>query len=161
MAKETTEKPLPKVSILDRRLAHPFGAPSVPITLKTKGQWAMRVVYAKLRSGRLHQMEQAGWVFVTPKEIDGRPEDLGFRAVDDRLVKGEHGDEVLMKMPQKDFDAIQMRKAEINLKNLGSSQTRDSVAQATAVKFGPEAGDTVHANLEISDGRAPEELENA
>jgi hypothetical protein len=152
-------KTLPKVSVIERRLAHPFGAPSVPITLKDGGAWAIRIANDKVRSGRVHQMVGLGWVFVEAGEIDGTPEDFGFRAVKGRLVRGEHGEEVLMKMPQADFDAIQNRKAEINLKNLGSKQTKDAVAQATAVEYGSEAGDTVFKNIDIKDGRERVELE--
>lgn len=154
-------KKLPKISVLDRRLKHPFGAPSVPITLKDGQLWAIRVANDKVRTGRVHQMVQMGWTFVQPDEIDGLPADFGFRAMDTRLVRGEHGDEVLMKMPQADFDAIQNAKAQINLKNLGSKQTKDAVAQATAVEYGPEAGDTVFSKIEVTDGRERSELEDA
>lgn len=153
-------KKLPKVSVLDRRLANPFGAPSVPITLKTPGQWAIRIVSAKVRPGRLHDMTaNKGWVYVTADELDGRPEDLGFRADADRVVRGEHGDEVLMKMPQEDYDAIQKAKAQANLRGLGKKQTRDSVAQDTAVAFGSEAGDAVHNAIDVTDSRERVELE--
>jgi len=156
----TEKKPLPKVSVLERRLAHPFGAPSVPITLKTPGDWAVRIAHTTVRSGRIYQMKKNGWDFVQAKEIDGRPEEFGFRVLDDRLVRGEHGEEVLMKMPQADYDAISDAKAAINLKNLGSKQTRDAVAQETAVKFGSEAGDAVHANIQIEDSRERVELDD-
>lgn len=151
-------KKLPKVSVLDRRLAHPFGAPSVPITLK-EGDWAIRVANDRVRTGRVHQMVNMGWLFVEAGEIDGTPSDFGFRELDGRLVRGEHGEEVLMKMPQADYDAIQDAKARLNLKNLGAKQTRDAVAQETAVKFGSEAGDTVHQNIEVNDSREQVELE--
>ena len=51
-----TEKKLPKVSILDRRLKNPFGSGTVPITLKTPGQWEVRWVYSKLRAGHVFDM---------------------------------------------------------------------------------------------------------
>jgi hypothetical protein len=154
MAKKTAT--LPKVSVIDRRLAHPFGAPSVPITLKDGQPWAIRVVNDRVRTGRVYQMTGMGWTFVEASEIDGRPADFGFREIDGRLVRGEHGEEVLMKMPQADYDAVQHAKARINLKNL---QKRDAVAQEVAEKFGPEAGDTVHQNIEISDSREQVELD--
>ncbi len=156
MAKE--KKALPKVSVLDRRLANPLGAPSQPITLKTPGLWAVRIVSSTVRTGRLHDMtHNKGWLYVEPDELDGTPDELGFRAKDGRLVRGEHGEEVLMKIPQADYEAIQEAKARINLRNLGK---KDSVAQATAQKFGSEAGDTVYgASLEVTDSRERVELE--
>lgn len=154
------KKPLPKVSVLDRRLANPFGAPSTPVTLKTPGQWAIRIVNSTMRAGRLHDMTHAkGWAYVTPDELDGTPDELGFRALDGRLVRGEHGEEVLMKMLQSDYDQIQDAKGRLNLKNLGGDKTRSSVAQKTAQQFGSQAGDEVYDNIKITDGREQVELE--
>lgn len=137
-------KALPKVSILDRRLANPFGAGTVPITLKTPGQWEIRWVYSKLRAGRLHDVtHNKGWVFVEPGELDGSPDEYGLTAKDNRLVRGDHGDEVLMKMPAADFAKIQAAKRDYNLKELGKKQMAESAAQATAQQHGSEAGDSV------------------
>ena len=155
------KKQLPKVSVIDRRLAHPFGAPSVPITMKDGQQWAIRIANDKVRAGRVHQMGQLGWTSVEPSEIDGTASDYGLRVMDGRLVRGEHGEEVLMKMPQADYDAIADRKAELNLKALGSAATKASVAQATSQEFGDQAGETVFKNIEVSDGRVLEEMEPA
>lgn len=153
-------KALPKVSVLERRLANPFGTPSVPITLKTPGQWAIRIVNSTMRTGRLHDMTaNKGWVYVTAAELDGTPADLGFRQVEDRLVRGEHGEEVLMKMLQSDFDQIQEAKSRANLKQLGSKQTREMVTQKTAQTYGDEAAGTVHDNIKIEDSREAVELE--
>lgn len=151
------KKQLPKVSVLDRRLANPFGAPSVPITLKTPGDWTVRIVHSNVRAGRLHDMTtNKGWVYVEPSELDGSPMDLGFRVVDNRIVRGEHGEEVLMKISQADFDAIQDAKANMNLKALGSKQTVERAAQATATEYGSEAGDKVFANISVQDSRVNE-----
>lgn len=161
MAK-AAEKKLPKVSIIDRRLQNPFGAPSIPITLKTAGKWAVRWVYAKLRAGRLHDMtHNKGWVFVEPSEIDGTPDEYGLTAKDNRLVRGDHGEEVLMKMPQEDFDRIAKAKSDYNLKQLGKKQMQEAVAQATAKEHGDEAGDSVfnafqHGDVKDSRGIDPE-----
>jgi hypothetical protein len=150
-------KKLPSVSVLDRRLANPFGAPSIPITLKTPGEWAIRIVDGTVRAGRLHDMTaNKGYVFVRPDELDGSPADLGFRVVDDRVVRGEHGQEVLMKIPQADYDAIQEAKARVNLRNMGQQTTRDRVAQATSQAFGDQAADTVFSNITVQDSRVNE-----
>ncbi len=157
------KKALPKVSILDRRKLHPFGAPSQSITLKTPGLWATRIINSKSRTGRLHDViHNKGWVYVTPEELDGTPDELGFEAKDGRLVRGEHGEEVLVKMPQQDYDDIQNAKASLNLKNLGAKQMRDAAAQATAVAHGDQAGDRVAAqfqHLDVTDSRERVELE--
>ena len=159
---------LPKVSILDRRMKNPFGSGTVPITLKTEGQWEVRWVYAKLRPGHVYDMvNRKGWVFVEPDELDGASDEYGLTVKDNRLVRGDHGEEVLMKMPQADFDKIQKAKAEHNLGQLGKKQMREAVAQATAQEHGDQAGDTVfdafkHGDIKDTRGVDPDlETESA
>jgi hypothetical protein len=155
-------KSLPKVSIIDRRLANPFGSGSVPITLKTPGQWEIRWVYSKLRAGRVHDMTQnKGWVFVEPDEMDGSPEEFGLVAKDNRLVRGDHGEEVLMKMPRADYLKIQKAKAAYNLKELGQKQMQSAVAQTMAKAHGDEAGESAfnafqHGEVKDSRGVDPD-----
>lgn len=167
MAK-TEKKKLPAVSVLDRRLQNPFAAPSVPITLKTPGNWEVRWVYSKLRPGHLYNMtHHKGWVFIEPSELDGAPDEYGLTAKDNRLVRGDHGEEVLMKMASEDFARITKAKAEYNLKQLGKKQMADAVAQATAKEHGDQAGDTVynafqHGDVKDSRGVDPDlETESA
>jgi hypothetical protein len=155
-------KALPKVSVIDRRMANPFGTGTVPITLKTPGQWEVRWVYSKMRPGHLYQMtHQKGWVFVEPGELDGSPDEYGLTAKDNRLVRGDHGEEVLMKMPLEDFKKIQKAKAEYNLKELGQKQMQSAVAQATAKQHGDEAGEMAfnafqHGEVKDSRGVDPD-----
>lgn len=150
---------LPVVSIIERRLKHPFGAPSTPITLSTPGLWAIRIVNTTMRTGRLHEVLQKGWTYVTPGELDGRPDELGFRVQDERLVRGEKGEEVLVKMPQDDFDAVNDAKSRLNIKNLGKQQTLEQAATQAGKQFGDQAGETIaKAHIDIVDTRGPEEL---
>lgn len=158
----------PKVSIIDRRLKNPFGTGTVPITLTTPGLWEVRWVYSKLRPGRLYEMtHNKGWVFVEPAELDGSPDEYGLTAKDNRLVRGDHGEEVLMKMPKKDFDKIVAAKTDYNLGQLGKQKMREAVAQATSKEHGDQAGETVydafqHGDITDSRGVDPElETESA
>ena len=154
------QKALPKVSVLERRLAHPFGAPSVPITLKDGQPWAIRIANDGVRTGRVHQVIQLGWTYVLADEIDGRPADFGFRELDGRLVRGEHGEEVLVKMPKADFEKIQQAKADKNLRDLGGSKVKEATAARTAAKFGDEAADTVYnSDMTVTDSRVNIDLE--
>ena len=151
---------LPTVSVRDRRLAHPFGVPSMAITLKTPGEWAIRIVNMHVRTGRLHDMTQKkGWTYVRPEELDGKPDEYGLKAKDGRLVRGEHGEEIIMKMPQADFERIQQAKAALNLRNLGGTQTKAAIQQETALKYGDEAGERVGNAITVTDGRERSELE--
>lgn len=155
------KKDLPTVSIVDRRLAHPFGFPSESITLK-EGQWSIRWFSEAVRSGRIYQAQQMGWEFVIPEELRGTASDISALVVDGRIVRGENANrEVLMKMGKADFDRIQQAKASKNLADLGSSKkTRDVASNAAAAKFGDQAGEAVNrSNMEVTDHRASYDLE--
>jgi hypothetical protein len=157
-----TPKPFPKVSIIDRRMQSPYGVGTVPITLKTPGQWAIRIVYSKLRAGHIYSMtQQKGWVFVEPSELDSTPEEYGFTAKDNRLVRGDHGEEVLMMMPLEDFKRIQQAKTDYNNNELGKKKMQQSAAQAAAKQLGDQAGDGVfnafkHGDVVDTRGLDPE-----
>ena len=154
------KKELPVVSVLERRLLHPFGAPSVPIVMKDGGQWATHWISAEVRSGRVHQAIKMGWVYVLPTDIAGTPEELGFDVRDNRITRGNNGSEVLMKMPLGDFQQIQKAKADQNLANMRGDKIKADTAQRTAVKFGPEAGDAVYnSDLEVKDSRVNIDLD--
>jgi len=157
MAKKAT----PKVSVLERRLENPFGAPSVDIQLK-EGQWALRVINANVRSGRIYEViHHKGWEFVLTDELPMKPEELGFRNLDGHVVRGEKGEEVLVKMPKKMFDDIQQAKAEHNIKGLGKKQTLESAAQMAAAQgLGDQAAETIYrSNMQINDSRVSVDLE--
>lgn len=154
-------KKLPKVSVIERRKRNPFGASSVPITLKGGQAWAIRIINTSIKAGRYHDIvHNKGWLPVQADELDGRPEELGFRVMDDRLVRGEHGEEILMKMPQADFDAIQMAKADHNIKGLGQKRAVEDAANRAAAQFGDQAGDAVYGSqMTVNDSRVAMDLE--
>ena len=156
MAKKT-----PKVSVLERRLENPFGSPSIDIQLK-EGKWALRVINANVRSGRVWDViHNKGWEFVTVDELPAKPEELGFRELDGRVVRGEKAEEVLVKMPLAMFQKIQNAKAAANLKSLGKKQTVEGAAQMAAAQgLGDEAAETIYrSNIQVNDSRVSIDLE--
>ena len=154
------KKDLPVVSVIDRRLQNPFGAPSIDIPLKDGKAWAIRIVDASVRTGRTHQIIQMGWTFITPDDIEGQASDFGFRVMDNRIVRGDHGQEVIVKMPQADFDRIQRAKAEKNLRDLGGQRMKEDVAQRAAKQFGDEAAETIYgSDFDVKDSRVNIDLD--
>lgn len=143
-------KKVPSVSVLDRRLLHPFGSPSVAITLK-EGDYEVRIVDSQSRPGRLHDVRHnKGWEFVTPDELDGSPDEYGFRAMDNRVVRGDNGREVLMKMDRGVYQQILAAKTALNEKAVRPQALREAAAQEVAVQYGSEAGDRVYNHQPIS-----------
>lgn len=154
-------KALPKVSIIDRRMAHPFGFPSQTIELK-EGQWAIRWFSEAVRTGRIYQAQQLGWGFVLPEELRGTPTDIGGIVVDGRVVRGEAANrEVLMKMPRVDFERIQQAKADANLAELKSTKkTKEDAANRAAKELGDEAAESIYnSNMEVMDERRSYDLD--
>lgn len=143
-------KKVPAVSVLDRRLLHPFGSPSVAITLK-EGDYEVRIVDSQSRPGRLHDVRHnKGWEFVTPEELDGTPDEYGFRAMDNRVVRGDNGREVLMKMDRAVYQQILAAKTALNEKGVRPKALREAAAQEVAVQYGSEAGDHVFNHQPIN-----------
>lgn len=154
---------LPKVSVIERRLQNPHGTPSIPITLKTEGEHVVRIVNADMRTARLHEMTHAkGWTFVEPHELDGTPDEYGLEVRNGRLVRGERGQEVLMKMSRSDFDQIQKAKADYNLSQMGAAGTKKRVVKQAEQDLGDEGADTVNRKFDslinITDERGPVDI---
>lgn len=156
------KKAAPKVSVLERRLENPFGSPSLEIQLNDGKPWALRIINANMRSGRVWDViHNKGWEFVSVDELPTKPDELGFREMDGRVVRGERGEEVLVKMPQAHYDAIAKAKAESNLKGLGKKAMQEGAAQMAASQgLGDQAAETIYrSNMTINDSRVSVDLE--
>ena len=157
----TAPKRMPSATVRNR-IAEPFGGSPHEIPLKRK-DLVVRVVDAQLRAGRVHEMTRKGWEFVVPEDIAGTPEDFGFALENERLVRGERGREVLMKMHRADYDAIQMSKAAINTARLKGTRGKSAVLDTVAGKLGPqgdEAASYLDHRLTITDTREAVPLED-
>jgi hypothetical protein len=168
MAKKTTDTApaaksatIPRISVLERRLQNPFGEGSPPIRLKEPG-WTLHVVNGALRPGRYHDVvRNKGWVPVAPEEIEGEAIDFGFDVKDGRVVRGERGQEVLVKMPTADYALIAQAKDDANARQLASKKVKSDLAQKVAATFGDEAGAFAHDSISVNATRSPIPLDDA
>ena len=137
----------PRISVLDRRLKNPFGIPSREIPLRgEKRGWVVRTFCADAEHPNRHfdAVHRLGWVPLGAADLAVSVESLGFvTSADGRIVRGPSGQEVLMAMPQRDYDAVQQAKAQANLRSMKGGAVRDEVTQATAQAHGDEAGETI------------------
>jgi hypothetical protein len=151
-------KHVPRVTILERRLQNPFGEGSTPIRLKEPG-WALHI-FDTSRPGRFHYAKrEKGWEPVTPEDLEGSPEDQGFDILDGKVVRGERGKEVLMKMPQSMYDRIAMRKAEVTNQRNSPARLKSEVMEQTAAQYSDQAASYIDRNVTIKDTRAPVPLD--
>lgn len=155
---ETTTA-LPSISVLERRLQNPFGEGSIPIKMKQPG-WTLHIINASLRSGRYHDVvRNKGWVPVEANEIDGDPADFGFDVKEGRVVRGERGSEVLVKMPTKDYQRIALAKDDVNRRGLGGQAVKKAATEKAAREFGDQAADMVDQNISFNATRGPVPLD--
>lgn len=142
----------PRISVLDRRLKHPFGTPSRDIPLKgQRRNWVIRTFCADAEHPNRHYdaVHRLGWTPLTIEDIAVSVESLGFvRSPDGRIVRGPAGQEVLMAMPREEFEKIQQAKSDANTKSMKAGAVREEVAQKTATEHGSEAGDAIHKHFE-------------
>ena len=94
-----------------------------------------------------------------PEDLDGAPEDLGFDILDGKVVRGERGKEVLMKMPQRMYDAIALRKAEVTNARNSPRQLKSDVMERTAAQYSDQAASYLDRNVTITDTREPVPLD--
>jgi len=149
-----TPKPAPEVpniQVLERRLQHPFGLPSVGITLKTSG-WTSRWFNSAILADKIWRAKEGGWVPVKYNELVD-PDQAGgtSKSPDGHVVRGDKGSEVLMKMPTEYWHKLQQAKIEANMAAMRPGVTKRSVVEAVGNKFGEEAADFVSRTRLVGD----------
>lgn len=127
-----------EISVVERRLrsGSVFSAGSRPIPLNAPETWQVRSVNSQISDSRLYDMQaEKGWVYVTPEDLAVKPEEIGWREQDGRIVRGTHGTEVLMKMRRVDYQAVQALKEDVNRKNtFGDKATKSAVLAAAGAE---------------------------
>lgn len=141
-----TDKPEPRLSVIDRRVAHPFGTPSRQIPLKPElmKSWVVRIFTKSPEHPNRHYaaVHEYGWTLVTVEDLAVSPEEIGYvKGADGAVVAGEKGEHKMFRMLKRDFDRVQKAKSDANTRALRGGKLKDEVAQATARAHGDEAGD--------------------
>ena len=151
-------RPRLPIEVLERRLQNPFGDGSVPIIFKDDG-WRAYIADGN-RTGRVHDLvHRQGYAYVTPEDLAGKPEDYGFDTQEGRVVRGERGREVLLKIPADDFQMIALAKDARNRGKASPGAIKAFIAEQAGAQFGDEAGAFLSRNVELTEHRAPEPLE--
>ena len=163
MAKVTTKVP---ISVVDRRLKSGaiFGLGSKAIPLVEPRQWSLFIANTELSNSRLWEIQaEKGWIYVTPEDLAVKPEEIGFRELDGHIVRGVHGQEVLMKMPQTKYAAVQkMKDAHNRETTYGVEATKRAIANAARAEpgaSGPALAALDRAQLTVIDSTEHVSLE--
>lgn len=152
-----------EISVIDRRLASGsvFSAASRPIPLKEPKRWMLRWVNTTVSPDHLYAMRaDKGWDYVTVDDLDVDPVEVGATILDGKIVKGEKGQEVLMKMPLTDYNKLQKQKDLENRKQLGKKQTKDAIVAAAGAEHGDQAAAFLHqTEIGVQDSRGAMNVE--
>jgi hypothetical protein len=139
---KVTPKKAKAISIVERRLKSGsiFSASSKPVPLVDPDRWTIRIVNSQISDNRIWDMQaDKGWVYAAPSDIAVPLHEIGFREQDGRVVRGQHGHEVVMKMERDDYAAVQKAKdAENRKQTFGAKATKEAILSAAA---GEQDGD--------------------
>lgn len=159
MARTPTKQKAP-ISVVERRLKSGavFGLGSKAIPLIEPERWTLRVINTQLSDARLWEIQaEKGWIYVLPEDLAVKPQEIGFRELDGHVVRGTHGQEVLMKIPRPDYLAVQRAKDVHNRKmTFGTRATKDAIVQAAARSYQDDGSGGLDGS-----GRAADVLDRA
>jgi len=100
-----------------------------------------------------------GWGYAEPSDLACRVDEIGGKEADGRVVRGERGREVLVKMKREDYARVQARKSEMTTaQTFGKKETKDAIVAGAAKEHGDEAAEFLHQNvntLSVTDSRGP------
>lgn len=149
---EAPKKRRPTIDVLERRAQgvgiHGTGAP--PIDLREPG-WQVRWFNAAVKSDHIWAAKhQKGWEPVTPDELADPDQVGGFsKSPDGFVVRGERGQEVLMKMPTDYRTRIEKAKAAENIRNMDPHRQKAQVSEAAGKAMGDEAGTFIQDRMKV------------
>jgi len=153
--KATTPTKTPKISVIERRLqsqsALQEGSVALPLT---DSQWVVRWENSQIRPDHLwHVINVLGWEYAEPSDLACPLEEVGAVARDNRVVRGERGSEVLVKMRASHYTQLQWKKAQENLKRISPTKTKSTVAEAVGQTHGDQAAAFIEGRMNVRDSR--------
>lgn len=143
-----TERNQQTAAILDsdpryrKGIESPFGVASQGIELKDPG-WTVRWFNSAIMADHVWRNKQIGWDEVKPDDLL-HPEQAGAFGVSPSgsIVRGERGQEVLLKIPKEVNKARQLAKTARNLREMKDfDKQKQNMLSAAAANYGSEAAD--------------------
>ena len=158
-----TAKPV-NVSVIERRLqgGNVFRESSQPIPLVEPNVWTLRWENSKISPNHMWDIIHIkGWVYAQPEDLACPVDEIGASLLDGKIVRGERGDEVLMKMLASDYRRVEQRKSEQNmLQTFGKSRLKAAIVSGVAAEHGDQAAAFVSRNVHaitVTDTRGPDD----
>jgi len=150
------------LTVFERRLANPLGKRSRGIPLADRLQhWTVRVFTQDPEHQDRHYeaVHELGYRPCTPDDFDVDVRALGLTVSPEGfVVRGAKGQDMIMRIPTKQYTAIQRAKANANLASVGKQKLREELADVAAKAHGDAAGETIHKTYEQTEIVAPVEV---
>ena len=156
--------PKAKVIVQDRtpiraaiadRVKHPFGRSDMALPLKNPERWQQRAFNRNFMPNRFSDATHKGWMPLESEDVEGRVEDYGWRIENDRIVRGDRGEEWLGKMLMSEWKAVEKAKTAHNITStFGSKATKQTILERSSAEQGDEATsflDKSLARMEVKD----------
>ena len=145
------------ISVIERRLQSPSAltAGSTPIPLKDD-TWTIRWENSDIAPDHIWRcLNVLGWEYVTPEDVACPLDEVGANARDGRVVRGERGKEILLKMRKADYAKVQKKKTAENLAlTFDKKKLKGAVLNQVASAHGEEAADFINKNtMKVTDSR--------
>ena len=145
MAPKTT------VSVIERRLQNEnvFRVSSQPIPLKHAKQWMIRWENTEIATDHLwNLLHNLGWAYCEIDDLACDIQEIGAFAQDGKIVRGERGKEILMKMPMKDYQRLQKAKDLANRQaTFGKKQVKEAIIAGASKELGDQAATFLNQQL--------------
>lgn len=146
-----------KLSVIERRLQGPSAlqSSSQPIPMTEKG-WTLRWENADVRTDQIwHCINVLGWEYALPADLACGLEDIGANERDGRVVRGERGKEVLLKMRDADVRKVAAKKAKENIAiTFNEKHVNNAVLNTVGAEHGSQAAEFVQrSGMTVQDSR--------
>ena len=145
------------ISVIERRLqgasALSVGSVTIPLTDPT---WTIRWENSEIAPDHIWKcINHLGWEYVQLEDIACALDEVGARIADGRVVRGERGREVLLKMRVSDYKKVQQKKTKENLAlTFDKQKLKSAVVGAVATEHGDQAAEFMHKNtMTVQDSR--------
>ena len=146
-----------QISVIERRLQGPSvlmtGSAEIPLVDKT---WTLRWENSEISPDHIwHCINRLGWEYVVPEDVSCNLEEVGAAARDGRVVRGERGKEILLKMRTSDYKKVQAQKTQENIRTtFDKKKLKASVLSEVGNAHGGEAADFINKNtMNVTDSR--------
>lgn len=146
-----------QISVIERRLQGPsvFQAGSQPVPL-VDDSYVVRWTNSEIHTDHAWQrINIQGWAYAEPQDIACPLDEIGAQARDGRVVRGERGKEVLVKMKASDFKKLKAHKQRENIKvTFDKAKVKSAMVAGVASEHGDEAASFIHkSKLDVVDHR--------